>query len=112
MLNNINSKFIMEKIFINIKKIKKLKMIKYNKKLLNRLNITIEDFQKQKFINDVINKINRKYYLGIKDNEIEELKLNWNTNCNIILKQINKIEFKSIKNLNLSHNDNSLDIKI
>ena len=46
MLNNINSKFIIEKIFINIKKIKKLKIIKFNKKLLYRLNITIEDFQK------------------------------------------------------------------
>jgi len=103
MLNDIKSKFILKMIILNIPRIKMLKIIMYNKKLLDKLDITIKDYKEQKLINDIIKKLNRKYHLGIKDNETEYLDLNYETKSNIILKEINKIGLKNLKYLNLSH---------
>ena len=44
MLRNIKSKIILKKIFENVKNKKKIKVIKHNKKLINQLNITKQDF--------------------------------------------------------------------
>jgi len=44
MLNNIRSKKIMKIIFGNLKIRKKLYVIKYNKELLNKLDISKDDF--------------------------------------------------------------------
>ena len=45
MLKKIKNKFLLNQIFAIIKNRTKLKIIKNNKFLLNRLNITIEDFK-------------------------------------------------------------------
>ena len=45
MLENIRSKYILEKIFDYLKNKRKLKIIKCNKKILGDLNISKEDFQ-------------------------------------------------------------------
>ena len=44
-LINIKSKFILKKIFESIQKNKVLNIIKYNKKIQNRLNITQNDYK-------------------------------------------------------------------
>ena len=44
-LININNKYIFQKIFDNITKLKTLKIIKYNKKIQKRLNINIKDYK-------------------------------------------------------------------
>ena len=44
-LNNIKSKFILKKIFDNLKRNRQLKIVKYNKKLQIRLNISIQEYK-------------------------------------------------------------------
>ena len=44
-LENVKSKYILKKIFLNLQKGKFLNIIKYNNKLKNRFNITINDFK-------------------------------------------------------------------
>ena len=44
-LTNIKSNYILSKIFVNIKKILKFEIIKYNKKLQNRLNLNIDNYR-------------------------------------------------------------------
>ena len=72
MLNEIKSKHIMNKMFSHIQNRLKMKIIKYNKSLLNRLYITIEDFISYKFLKE----FNKDFNLSIKDIDIEELDLN------------------------------------
>ena len=57
MLDNIKSKLLLNKIFVNIRKKKMLKLLKLNKSLLSKLNITIKDFQEYKQLNE----LNKKY---------------------------------------------------
>ena len=45
-LVNIKSYYIIQKVFNNMKKNKPLEIIKYNKKLQNKLNISINDYKK------------------------------------------------------------------
>ena len=44
-LENINSKYILSKIYDNMTKKKKLKIVKYNKKIQNRLNLDVKDYE-------------------------------------------------------------------
>ena len=44
-LKNISSKYIMQKIFDNLIKLKKLLIIKYNKNIQKRLNLIINDYK-------------------------------------------------------------------
>ena len=46
LLENIKSKYIMKKIFKNLKTIKFLNIIRYNKTIKNRLDITLDDYKK------------------------------------------------------------------
>ena len=45
MLANIKSNLILKKIFMNIIDLKRLKIIKHTKKLMNKLNVGLEDFK-------------------------------------------------------------------
>ena len=45
MLNNVKSNIIIEKIFKNLKNKRKLNIIKYNKRILSKLNINKEHFE-------------------------------------------------------------------
>ena len=44
--DNINSKYILSKIYDNMTKKKKLEIVKYNKKIQNRLNLDVKDYKK------------------------------------------------------------------
>ena len=44
-LNNIKSKYILQKVFNNLKMIKLLYIIKYNKNIMERININIKDYK-------------------------------------------------------------------
>ena len=45
-IENIKSKYILQKIFNNIIKVKTIKIVKYNKNIQNQLNINIDDYEK------------------------------------------------------------------
>ena len=74
MLNGIKSIKILNTILGKLKKKKELKIIKYNKKILNKLNITKEDFEDFQFLKEM----NDKFNLNIKDIDIKELNLRKN----------------------------------
>ena len=107
MLNNIKSKYILNLVAEKLKKRIELKLVKYNKILINKLNITKEDFEQFKLLKEM----NKKFNLDIKDIEIEELYLRYNNLGNEILEYLKKIEFKEFKELDLSDNNIS-DIKV
>ena len=97
MLKDIKSKLILKKIFGNLQKLKELKIIKYNKKLSTKLNITIKDFEEP-----LIKRLNRNYNLDIKNTDIKELILTDKSSINKILEYICKIEFKNLDYLNIN----------
>ena len=121
-MNTIRSCFILQKIFKIPQKSIYLKLIKYNKKLMNRLNITIKDYKE---INRIIIDVNlsqsfdeRNYFINTKNTEKsfyhfycekKEIKNNFITNTTkrkkisiIINKKINSLKalFKNCKNIN------------
>ena len=112
MLNDIKSKITLKKIFGNLLKIKVLKIIKYNKKIsdkLNKLNITIKNFSELY----LIKRLNKNYNLNIENSDIEELIFADKKCISEILKDISKIEFKNLEHINLNKNEfNKLDIKL
>ena len=107
MLNNIKSKYILNIILGKLKKRIELKLVKYNKILINKLNIKKEDFENFKSLKEM----NQKYNLDIKDIEIKDLNFRNKSLGNEILEYLKKIEFKELKELNLSFNNIS-DIKV
>ena len=83
-----------------IKYIYKLIIIKYNKRLLNILNITKKDFQIYQELKD----FNSKYKTKIEDIEISKLNLNKKQIENEGLKDLCKINFKGLYKLDISRN--------
>ena len=71
MLNNIKSSYILKLIFQKVANKKKLKLVKYNKILLRKLEITIEDYKSYKNLREFNNFCH--YYFGkfseFKDNQ-------------------------------------------
>ena len=70
MLNNIKSIKILNIIVGALKKRIELKLFKYNKKMINQLNLEKEDFEQF----TVLKEMNLKFNLDIKDIDIEEYK--------------------------------------
>ena len=66
MLDKIRSKFILNIIFEKLKTRVKLKILKYNKKLLSRLNISQIDFEDFKLLKE----FSEKFKFKIKDIDI------------------------------------------
>ena len=66
MLNKIRSNMILYKVFGILKKRIKLKIIKYNKSLLDKLNISNQDFEDFK----ILKEFNQKFKLYIRDIDI------------------------------------------
>ena len=97
----------MDKIFNNLKNKRKLKIIKYNKKLLDKLNITKDNFKVYK----ILKEFNKKYDIYIEDIDIKELNLNRKCIDNEGLQYLKRIEFKNLNKLDLSENNIS-DINI
>ena len=106
MLNNVKSIYILNIILGLLKKRIKLKLVKYNKKFINKLNIMKEDFGQ--FI--LLKEINLKFNLNIKDIDINELDLENKNLDNDIIEHLSKIEFNKLKVLNFEKNNIS-DIK-
>ena len=97
MLSNIKSLKILNIIIGILRKRIELKLFKYNNKMLNKLNITKEDFEQ--FI--LIKEMNMKFNLNVKDIDIEDLNLR-NKNFNDSnMEYLNKIQFNNLKVLNL-----------
>ena len=70
-MNKVRSRFIMKKIFKIIRNVRKLKVIKYNKKITASLNITKQDFE----IYSELNKFNKKYHTDIANAGTKRLNL-------------------------------------
>ena len=79
---------------------RKLNIIKYSKNLKESLNITNKDFKG--YIN--LKEFNNTYKTNIEDIDIKELHVKWVTIEDEGLKILNKIDFKNLKELNLSEN--------
>ena len=69
MLAKIRSSFILKLTFDHIRNKKRLNIVKYNKSLLSRLNLTKEDFKAYAHLKE----FNEKYNLSIEDVDINEL---------------------------------------
>ena len=78
-----------------------MNIIKYNKKILERINITQEDFKVYIYVKDS----NKKYNLNIEDIDISELTLKDKHLGNEGLKSLSKIIFKELKFLDLRSNN-------
>ena len=106
MLNKVKSIKILKIIVGTLKKRIELKLLKYNKIMLNKLNIIKEDFEQ--FI--LLKEMNLKFNLDNKDIDIKELNLGYKNLENDIIEYLIKIKFNSLKVLNLEINNIS-DIK-
>ena len=101
MLNNIKSKIILNIVFDKLKRQIKLKILKYNKFLQNRLYININDFHDFHLVKE----LNEKFNLNIENDYVERINLYYRKFGDEILDYFNKIEFKQLKELNLSLNN-------
>ena len=72
-LKNIKSNYILSKIFIYLKIMKKLRIVNYNKKIQKRLNITNEDYKEYSSIEIEIIPIKDYYGRFININEDDKL---------------------------------------
>ena len=72
-IENINSKYILSKIYNNMTIKKKLKIVKYNKRIQNRLNLSTEDYKECCEIEIEIIPIKGKYGKFININENDKL---------------------------------------
>ena len=106
MLDNLKSKYILQEIFEKIKNKRKLNIIKYNKRVMIKLDINKEDFE----IYIALKEFNFKYNTNIQDIDIKTLNLSGRNIRNEELKDLNKIKFKELKDLDLGGNNIS-DIK-
>ena len=100
MLNNIKGKLILKIIFSNLKKRKKLNIIKYNKRIQNLLSIGFENYLEFKHLNEM----NIKFDLNIKDTDIEVLNLSDKNLDDEIFQNLSQIHFTGLKEVNLSFN--------
>ena len=72
-IENINSKYILSKIYDNMTIKKKLEIVKYNKRIQNRLNLDVKDYKEYFEIEVEIIPIKDKYGKFININENDEL---------------------------------------
>ena len=101
MLNKIKSKYILNTIFENVKKKKKLDILKFNKKMQENLSINKEDFLE--FI--YVKILKEKYKLNLNDDvDTKELNLSGHPYIYNVLLFLKFIEFKKLKEINLSSN--------
>ena len=100
MLNSVKSKLILKIITEKLSTKLKLRIFKYNKKLANRINIDIQDYMNFYLLRE----LNQQLFKKIKDIDITELHLTFEDLNNEKLECLNKIKFKYLKELNLSHN--------
>ena len=70
-IENIKSRYILSKIYDNMTKKKKLEIVKYNKKIQNRLNLSLNDYKEYREIEIEIipNKGGYGKFINIKEND-------------------------------------------
>ena len=100
MLDNINIISLLEEIFKRVRNKRKLNLIKYNKRMLMRLNINKQEFE----IYTKLKEFNNKYSTNIEDIDVKELNLNKRRIKNEGLKDLIEIKFKEINKLDLGDN--------
>ena len=94
MLTKINSEYILNIVFDNLKKKMKLKILKYNKNMLKLMNLGKKDF------NDfLLKEINEELNTKIEDIEIKSLILRNKNLGNLKLICLNKLESKDLKEI-------------
>ena len=71
MLQNINSKYVLNLVFKYMRNKKKLTIVKHNKEIMKRLDIKKDDF----IVYDTLKEFNNKYNTNIKDIDIKILDL-------------------------------------
>ena len=92
---------ILKKIFEKVKSKIKLNIIKYNKIVRNKLNISKEYFERFKRLKE----FNIKFNKNIEDIDIEELNLSQKYIKKEELQYLVAIQFKELKVLNLNWNN-------
>ena len=97
----------MKAIFKNIHNKIKLKIIKYNKNMLRRLDVKIENFK----IYETLKEFNEQLKLNIIDIDIKELYLKYKNVGTKELEILKNVNFKELQKLDLSNNEIS-DIKV
>jgi len=95
MLDKIRSKKVLNLIFIKLIKRKKLKVLKYNKNMLNKLNISLKDFEQYKLLKE----LNLKYNLNIEDVDVEIVNTKDKNIDDEFLNYLSKIKFNQLKQL-------------
>ena len=101
MLKKVKSIKILKIIVEALKKRIELKLFKYNKIMLNKLNIKKEDFEQ--FL--LLKEMNLKFKVNIKDIDIKELNLGNMKLKNGIFEYLANIKFNQLKVLNLEKNN-------
>ena len=71
MFEKIKSSYVMKIILDYMKRKRALNIIKFNKKLLNKLNLAIKDFK----VYDILEEYNQRFNLNIEDINITNLSL-------------------------------------
>ena len=100
MLNFLKSKIILGLIFKNLNNRKKLKIVKCNKNLMHKLNITLRNFQDYLLLKE----INHRYKLNIEDIDIEKLNISEKLLNDNFIDKLSKIDFYKLKELSLENN--------
>ena len=101
MLNEIKSKYILKRVFAYLKYGLKLKILKHNKHLMNKLNINIKDFENFQLLKE----LNQKYNIDIQDIDVEELNLNLKGKINKAINIITQLKLEELKVLDLTQNE-------
>ena len=88
-IENIKSRYILSKIYENITKKKKLEIVKYNKKIQNRLNLDVKDYKEYREIEIEIIPAKGKYdkFININENNKLYYHIYFNDNKMIIKKK-------------------------
>ena len=95
MLTKINSEYILNIVFDNLKKKMKLKILKYNKNMLKLMNLGKKDFNDFLILKEINEELNTK----IEDIEIGSLVLRNKNLGNSKLICLNKLESKDLKEI-------------
>ena len=98
-LKYIKSKFVLQLIFHNIKKMRQLKLVRYNKNLQDKLELDFIEFTSIKCLKEFGKKYN--LMLTLDDREIN---LKWKYGGNELLDYLSKINFNNIQILDISEN--------
>ena len=101
MLNGIKSKNILVLILRLIKCRLKLKIIKYNKSIKDKINIKIKDYEDF----NLLKELNKKYNLDIQDIETQILDISEKQTGDEIFDYLNQIGFNDLIEINLSKNE-------